>query len=346
MDKGESCMMVEGVKKKIIIISTGGTIAMVKRGRTVVPFDKGNALVTDIPELHEIADVELYEFSNIPSPYMTLTLMFELARKVDEFLEEKGYDGAVITHGTDTLEETAYFLDLVLKTEKPVVLTASMRNISELSTDGPRNVLSSVLVAACDDSYGMGVVVCLNDEIHAAREVTKTYTSNVATFDSPGYGPLGVVDENNVIYFRKSLTREKIIAERIEEKVAVVKTFTGDDGGILRAVCEMGYKGIVLEGFGRGNVPPVISDIVEEIVKNNIPVVITSRCFKGRVYPIYGYAGGGADLRRRGAILSEHPLSQKARIKLSVVLGKTNDIEEIRKYFEKHIGGAMSEIER
>jgi len=136
----------------------------------------------------------------------------------------KGYDGAVVTHGTDTLEETAYFLDLVLKTEKPVVLTASMRNISELSTDGPRNVLSSVLVASCDDSYGMGVVVCLNDEIHAAREVTKTYTSNVATFDSPGYGPLGLVDENNVIYFRKSLTREKIPTDRVEEGVAVVKT--------------------------------------------------------------------------------------------------------------------------
>ncbi|MEJ5258302.1 MAG: asparaginase [Fervidobacterium sp.] len=332
-------------KKRIIIISTGGTIAMVKKGRTVVPFDKGNALVTDIPELHEIAEVELCEFSNIPSPQMTPRLMLELAKKIDEFLEKDNYDGAVITHGTDTLEETAYFLDLVLKTEKPVVLTASMRNISELSTDGPRNVLSSVLVASSDSSYGMGVVVCLNDEIHAAREVTKTYTSNVATFDSPGYGPLGVVDENNVIYFRKSLTREKIITDKIEERVAVVKAFTGDDGAILRAVHNMGYKGIVLEGFGRGNIPPEVAQAVEEIVNSGVPVVITSRCFKGRVYPIYGYAGGGADLRRKGAILSEHPLSQKARIKLMLVLGITSDIEEIRKYFEIHIGGMMSEIE-
>ena len=333
-------------RKKIAIVSTGGTIAMVKKGRDVVPFDKGNALVTDIPELYDIADVELHEFSNVPSPYMTPSSMWNLAKTIDELLEEKGYDGVVVTHGTDTLEETAYFLDLVLKTEKPVVLTASMRNISELSTDGPRNVLSSVMVAVCDESYGMGAVVCLNDEIHAAREVTKTYTSNVATFDSPGYGPLGVVDENNVIYFRKSLTREKIYADRIEEKVAVVKTFTGDDGSILRAVYQLGYKGIVLEGFGRGNVPPQLSDVVEEIVKSGVPVVITSRCFKGRVYPIYGYTGGGADLRRKGAILSEHPLAQKARIKLMVVLGKTNDIEEIRKYFEKHIGGLVNEVER
>lgn len=318
---------------------------MVKRGRTVIPFDKGNALVTDIPELYDIADVKLIEFSNVPSPYMTPSAMWKLAKKIDKLLEEEGYDGVVVTHGTDTLEETAYFLDLVLKTEKPVVLTASMRNISELSTDGPRNVLSSAIVACCDDSYGMGVVVCLNDEIHAAREVTKTYTSNVATFDSPGYGPLGVVDENNVIYFRKSLTREKIYTEQIEEKVAIVKTFTGDDGTILKIVYENGYKGIVLEGFGRGNVPPQLSDIVEEIVKNGVPVVVTSRCFKGRVYPIYGYTGGGADLRRRGAILSEHPLAQKARLKLMVLLGKTNDIEEIRKYFESHIGGFISEVE-
>lgn len=333
-------------KKKIAIVSTGGTIAMVKKGRNVVPFDRGNALVTDIPELYDIADVELHEFSNVPSPYMTPSSMWNLAKIIDELLEVNGYDGVVVTHGTDTLEETAYFLDLVLKTEKPVVLTASMRNISELSTDGPRNVLSSVMVAVCDESYGMGTVVCLNDEIHAAREVTKTYTSNVATFDSPGYGPLGVVDEDSVIYFRKSLTREKIHTDKIEEKVAIVKTFTGDDGAILKAVYQLGYKGIVLEGFGRGNIPPQLSDVVEEIVKNGVPIVITSRCFKGRVYPIYGYTGGGADLRRRGAILSEHPLAQKARIKLMIVLGKTNDIEEIRNYFEKHIGGLINEIER
>ncbi|ODN31408.1 asparaginase [Fervidobacterium thailandense] len=334
------------MKKRIAIISTGGTIAMVKKGRTVVPYDKGNALVTDIPELHEIADVTLFEFSNVPSPYMTPALMWQLAKVVDKVLEEEGYDGVVVTHGTDTLEETAYFLDLVLRTEKPVVLTASMRNISELSTDGPRNVLSSVMVACADESHGMGVLVCLNDEIHAAREVTKTYTSNVATFDSPGYGPLGIVDENNVIYFRKSLTREKILTERIEERVAIVKTFTGDDGSILRAVHGMGYRGIVVEGFGRGNVPPQLASTIEDIVRSGVPIVITSRCFKGRVYPIYGYEGGGADLRRRGAILSEHPLAQKARIKLMVVLGITQDIEEIRKYFEKHIGGNVSEVER
>ena len=184
-----------------------------------------------------------------------------------------------------------------------------------------------------EKAKGMGVMVCLNDEIHAAREVTKTYTSNVATFDSPGYGPLGIVDEDAVIFFRKSLTRVHIDTESVEERVALVKTFTGDDGSILRNVYEMGYRGIVLEGFGRGNVPPGVADVVGEISRD-IPVVITSRCFKGRVLDVYGYRGGGADLRRRGAILGQEVSSQKARIKLMIVLGKTVDIEEIRDYFE------------
>ncbi len=332
------------MKKRVCIVSTGGTIAMVKVGKSVVPYEKGNSLVTAIPELSEIADIEMVEFSNIPSPYMTPKLMWELSNLVTKLLNEDGFDGVVITHGTDTLEETAYFLDLTVNSEKPVVLTAAMRNISELSTDGPRNILSSVLTAAEDQSIGKGVLVCLNDEIHAAREVTKTYTSNVATFDSPGYGPLGIVDDMSVIYFRESLSREKIITERIEEKVTVVKTFTGDEGELLKKICEMGYKGIVVEGFGRGNVPSKVADVIEEIVKKGIPVVVTSRCFKGRVAPVYGYSGGGADLRKRGAILSEHPLSQKARIKLMVVLGKTNNLEEIREYFEKNIKW-VSEIE-
>ena len=327
--------------KKVVIVTTGGTIAMTRTHEGVIPFSKGNSLISNIPGLDKIADVEMYEFSNVPSPYMTPRMMFELSKVVQRILDREDVHGVVITHGTDTLEETSYFLDLVLRSEKPVVFTAAMRNINELGTDGPRNVLSSVRVAASDESVGMGVMVCLNDEIHAAREVTKTYTSNVATFDSPGYGPLGIVDEDRVVFFRKSLTRTHIDVEDIEERVALVKTFTGDDGSILERVFEMGYKGIVLEGFGRGNVPPRVADVVERVAKS-VPVVITSRCFKGRVLDVYGYKGGGADLVKKGAILGQEVSSQKARIKLMVVLGKTNDLDEIRSYFEiSRLGGIM-----
>ncbi|MBT1247954.1 MULTISPECIES: asparaginase [unclassified Thermosipho (in: thermotogales)] len=324
--------------KRIVIITTGGTIAMVKGDQGVIPYEKGNLLISEIPLLKKVGvKIDLIEFSNIPSPHMKPSDMWALSQKIDEILKDDNVIGVVVTHGTDTLEETSYLLDLTLKSEKPVVCTAAMRNIGELGTDGPRNVYSSVLTVLSPQASKMGVMVCLNDEIHAAREVTKTYTSNVATFDSPGYGPLGIVDEDNVIFFRKSLTREKILVDKIEERVALIKTFTGDDGKLLKYAKEIGYKGIVLEGFGRGNVPPSVADVVEEIVEEGIPVVITSRCFKGRIYPVYAYHGGGADLRKKGAIMSEHPIGQKAKIKLMVVMGKTRKLDEIRRYFEPNI---------
>ena len=329
--------------RKVVIITTGGTIAMVRgiSGRSY-PSEKGSFFITQIPGLDSIADVELLEFSNVPSPYMTPKDMWKLSRVVKDVSKREDVNGIVITHGTDTLEETAYFLDLTVDTEKPIVLTASMRNINELGTDGPRNVLSSVRVAVSEKARNMGVMVCLNDEIHSAREVTKTYTSNVATFESPGYGPLGIVDEDTVVFFRKSLTRTVLDVEKIEERVALVKTFTGDDGSFLRLVPSLSYKGVILEGFGRGNVPPLVAEAVEEIVEKGVVVVITSRCFKGRVLDVYAYKGGGADLVKRGAILGQEVTSQKARIKLMVVLGKTSDPEEIRKYFEtSRIGGEV-----
>ncbi len=328
--------------KRVVIITTGGTIAMTKTHRGVVPFSEGNSLITQIPDLDKVAEIDHVEFSNVPSPYMTPEMMWSLSRMIQSVVDDPDVDGVVITHGTDTLEETSYFLDLTVKTEKPIVLTAAMRNINELGTDGPRNVLSSLRVASSDEAVGMGVMVCLNDEIHAAREVTKTYTSNVATFESPGYGPLGIVDEDAVVFFRKPLLRMNIETDGIESRVALVKTFTGDDGDILRKVVEMGYKGVVLEGFGRGNVPPKVADAVSDVVERAV-VVLTSRCFKGRVLDVYGYKGGGADLVRRGVILGQEVSAQKARIKLMVVLGKTRDRKKIREYFEiSRAGGEIS----
>ncbi|MCD6462961.1 MAG: asparaginase [Thermotogae bacterium] len=325
------------MRGKVVIVTTGGTIAMVKSpGGGVVPLEGGNRLITAIEGLQEIAEVELIDFSNIPSPHMTPSRMLKLSKRVNEILRREDVKGVVVTHGTDTLEETAYFLDLTVDSEKPVVMTASMRNINELGTDGPRNVLSAVRVAASDEARGHGVLVCLNDEIHAAREVTKTYTSNVATFDSPGYGNLGIVDEDAVIFFRRSLTRSVYRVDRIEEMVYLHKTFTGDDGRVLLELPRMGYKGLVVEGFGRGNVPPKLADVLEELVVEwSMPVVLVSRCFKGRVLNVYAYKGGGADLRSRGVIFGQEVSGQKARIKLMVLMGLTNDMDRIRKEFEK-----------
>ncbi|WP_129408931.1 asparaginase [Marinitoga lauensis] len=321
---------------KIAIITTGGTIAMIHDPLLgVIPSEERNKHLNDIPELRKIAETELIEFTNIPSPHMTPKIMFELSKFVKEVISREDIDGIVITHGTDTLEETAYFLDLVLNENKPIVLTAAMRNWNEPSTDGPANLISSVRVASSKKAVNKGVLVCLNDEIHSAREVTKTYTSNVATFDSPGYGPLGIVDEDAIIFYRESLLRMHIDAIDVEDKVALIKTYTGDDGSILNVLPDLGFKGVVIEGFGRGNVPPKVADKIEWLVKEkNIPVIVVSRCFKGRVLGVYGYHGGGADLKNKGAILGNEVSGQKARIKLTVALGVTNKIDKLRKYFE------------
>jgi L-asparaginase len=322
------------MKKKIIIITTGGTIAMRKESDVIIPSQLGNQKISELSGLEEFGRIETIDFCNLPSPHMTPEKMFELSRLVQKVVDDQQVNGVVITHGTDTLEETAYMLDLTVKTRKPIILTAAMRNINELGTDGPRNVFSSVEVAASKYSAGCGTVICLNDEIHAAREVTKTYTSNVATFDSPGFGPLGIVDEDGVFFFRKSLRRTYIKTDTIESKTSLLKTFTGDNGEFIDYAREMGTKGIVLEGFGRGNVPPQLTGPIKRCIAENIPIVLVSRCYKGRVLDIYGYEGGGASLKQAGVILGHEQSGQKAKIKLMVLLGSGKTMEEIRDSFE------------
>jgi L-asparaginase len=322
------------MKKKVVIVTTGGTIAMRKETEGVIPSSVGNSKIAELSGLERFAEIETINYCNIPSPHMTPEKMFELSLLVQDLVDRKDITGVVITHGTDTLEETAYMLDLTVNTKKPIVVTAAMRNINELGTDGPRNVFSSVEVAASEFSKGCGTVVCLNDEIHAAREVTKTYTSNVATFDSPGFGPLGIVDDDGVFFFRKSLRRTYIKTVKVESKTCLLKTYPGDTGEFLEYAVNNGTKGIVLEGFGRGNVPPTLTEPIEKCIKAGVPVVLVSRCYKGRVLDIYGYKGGGAALKRLGVILGHEQSSQKARIKLMVLLGSGLEIEEIRDSFE------------
>ncbi len=320
--------------KRILVVTTGGTIGMITDHQSHTSIIKDNIDLLSFNELRKLAKIEHVEFSNIPSPQMTPELMWDLSKLIQKKLKED-IEGIVITHGTDTLEETAYFLDLVLDTKKPVVITAAMRNSDEIGSDGPRNIFSSVRVVLNKHSKDQGVLVCLNDEIHAAREVTKTYTSNVATFDSPGHGPLGIVDDDMVLFFRKSILRCTISPKKIQSNVALVKTYTGDNGDILEYLKKQNYSGIVLESFGRGNVPPAISKKVKEIIcDKNIPVIITSRCWKGRVLGVYAYIGGGRELQDSGAIFAQELSSQKARIRLMITLGITEDLEEIKKLFK------------
>jgi L-asparaginase len=323
--------------KKLLIITTGGTIAMKRDAAThsISPAKSGQEFLASVPEMQKHARVELIEFSNIDSSDMTPEMMFRLAKLVRNHIRRDDIDGIIITHGTDTLEETAYMIDLLVEDCKPIVLTAAMRSFDEPGTDAPTNLLASVMTACSKACLQSGTLVVMNEEIHAAREVRKTYTSNVATFESPGYGPLGIVDEDQVIIFRKSLIRETIPAERIEPDVELFKMTAGNDGRLIGYAINNQVKGIVIEGLGRGNIPASAADQVSQAIDQRIPVVITSRCFKGRVLGIYSGTGGGKKLHEAGIIYGGDLSGQKARIKLMVALGLTTDLGSIKQIFEK-----------
>lgn len=323
-------------EKKVVVISTGGTIAMKydAKARGAVPAVTGAELVNAVPPLRDVCPLEVVEFSNIPSPHMTPTLMWKLSNTVDEILEQADVAGVVITHGTDTLEETSYLLDLTLNSQKPVCLTAAMRHASGISPDGGKNILCAVQTAASQEAMGKGALVVMNEEIHAAREVTKTHTGNVKTFASPFWGPLGYVDEGRVIFRRASLHRQKIRPEAPVEAVYLLKMTAGNDDLLLNYLVEKKVKGIVLEGLGRGNIPPAAVPGIKAALKAGIPVVLTSRVLGGRVLDIYGYEGGVKPLKEMGIILGGEINGQKARIKLMLVLGLTSNPTEVRDYFD------------
>lgn len=320
-------------KKQLVIITTGGTIAMKWDPFThaILPAKSGKELLEAVPEINQNIQPELIEFSNIDSTEMSPRMMFALSQLVQQQLERPEIEGAIITHGTDTLEETSYMLDLTLKSSKPVVCTAAMRTFNELGTDGPRNLLAAAKVACADHCHGLGTLVVLNDEIHAGREVRKTYTSNVATFESIGYGPLGIVDEDRVIIYRYSTIREYIPASQIEDDVAFIEMSAGDNGNLIAFAIQNRVKGLVIAGLGRGNIPALAAEKVSLACTHNIPVVLTSRCLKGRVLGVYG---GGKKMESAGVIFGGDLSGPKARIKLMVALGFTNDLLQIKQIFE------------
>ena len=322
--------------KTILIIFTGGTISMAKHKETskAIISDNHNELLENIGSELKNIDLISHQFSLKPSPSITPNDMFELANLTKKYLNDPQIDGIVITHGTDTLEETAYFLDLFLETSKPVVITGSMRNYSELGYDGLSNLVSSILVAADSESKDMGVLVVMNDEINAAAEVTKTHTLALDTFKSLEFGPLGIVDQDNVIYYRQThYPHIHLAPDHIETAVEIQKVYSGASSVFLNLMVDHGVKGIVLEALGRGNVPPQMVEGITNAVNHNIPVVITSRCPKGRVLDSYGYEGGGHHLKQLGVIFTENLSSQKARIRLMLSLGLFSDTKEIKKLF-------------
>lgn len=321
---------------KVVVIFNGGTISMKvdEKIKAAVPNLTGEEIMSMVTGIESYAEVESYTFSSLPSPHVTPDIMLELSNYIKGFLKRDDVDGVVITHGTDSLEETAYFLQLTIKSEKPVVVTGSMRNSSELGYDGPANLAASICTATSKEARNRGVIVCLNNELNCASEVTKSHSMHLNTFQSPEFGPIGIVDSNEVRFYRENPTKEYIETDKIETNVQLIKACAGMDGTLIDFCVENGAKGIVIEGMGRGNLPPAMAKSVEKAIKKEVAVILVSRCYKGRVLDSYGYEGGGKQLRKMGVIFGDSMPGQKARIKLMIALGKTNSLKEIREIFE------------
>ncbi len=320
---------------KILVVFTGGTFSMKIDEKTggAVPFFHGEELIEMIPQSRELADVEIYNFGIRPGPHMTPELMLELSKVIQKEIKRDDIHGIIVTHGTDTLEETAYFLDLTVKTEKPIVVIGAMRTSSEPDWDGPRNLLDAMYIINEKNSRGMGVLVCLNGEINAASEVTKTHTENMETFRSLDFGALGFVERGRVIYNRLPKKLEIIETDKIDSNVDLLKVYAGMDDKFFRFSADSGAHALVVEALGVGNVPPAAFEGIEYVVNKGIPVVLVSRCPAGETLDIYGYPGAGKWLKKLGVIFSEYLNGQKARIKTIIALGKTESPDEIRKYF-------------
>lgn len=316
------------MSKKIIVVATGGTIAMKydPQCQGLVPACSGEDLALAVPGIEKIAQLDFLQFSNISSATMTPQNMWDLHQKVEELLSHDDIDGVVITHGTDTVEETGYFLNLLHTNPKPIVLTAAMRGAGDISADGPINIFNSVKAAASDKTIGIGALICLNDTLYSPTDVMKTHSANPATFAAPWWGPVGYVDCDRVIIRHKVEGEKRFAPKQLTARVDIIKCMTGSDRSYIDFAVANGCQGIVIEGFGRGNIPPAMIPGIEDAVKNGVAVVITSRTLAGRVLDVYGYPGSVTDSRRVGAVMGGELTAAKARLKLMIVLSEKPEL--------------------
>jgi L-asparaginase len=327
-------------KKNILIVFTGGTFSMkVDKKNTggVIPRYSGEELLKKIPEARKLANIFCYDFGKYPGPHVTPEIMIDLSKQLKRKIAEKKLDGIVITHGTDTLEETAYLIDLTVKTDIPIVFTGSMKNSSEPDWDGPRNLTDSIQVCLNENSKNLGVLVCLHGEVNAASEVTKIFSNEIETFQSLDFGALGFVQYGRVIYNRLPRHLETINTNKVNSNVDLLTVYAGMNEKFFRHSADSGADGLVIQALGIGNVPPAAFKGVEYVIKKNIPVVLVSRCPAGETDNIYSYPGAGKHLNDLGVIFTDYLNGQKARIKLMLALGKTTDRKILKKIFEGKI---------
>lgn len=324
----------------VVVLSTGGTIAS-KHDATkggYVPALTGEDLIEAVPTVRKFAQVRVEQLSNISSSDMTPDIWLQLARRANDLLRREEISGIVVTHGTNTLEETAYFLDLTVDSAKPVVLVGAQRPASDPDSDGPRNLLEAVRVAVSPEAVGKGTIVVMNGQINAARDVTKTHASQVESFRSFEFGQLGTVDEESVRFYRAPLRRQTFqLGSQVRlPRVDIIAAYAGADGTLLRAALQAGHvDGFVIAGLGLGGVPSAMVDAIREARTKKIPVVISTRVPTGRIFALSANAGSALSLQRLGCVLADNLSPQKARILLMLALTQTNDSQTLQQAFNR-----------
>ena len=317
--------------KKILVLHTGGTISMQADATGAVVTSQENPM-NHVSNPLEGIEVYALDFFNLPSPHIKPKHMLALYHKIKE--EADHYDGVVITHGTDTLEETAYFLDTMEIPHMPIVLTGAMRSSNELGSDGVYNYLSALRVASNDKAADKGVLVVMNDEIHAAKYVTKTHTTNVGTFQTPTHGPLGLIMKQEILYFKTAEPRVRFDLEHIQGLVPIISAYAGMTDELIDMLDLDHLDGLVIQAFGAGNVPKETAQKLESLLQKGIPVALVSRCFNGIAEPVYAYQGGGVQLQESGVLFVKELNAQKARLKLLIALNAGLKGQELRNYME------------
>lgn len=335
-----ACLLLAGIVQAaqlplVAIVTTGGTIAQKTDAKTggAVPAVSGADLIKAVPGLAKVARIKVVEVCNIDSSQMTPAIWAKVSRAVDKELADAQVTGAVVTHGTDTMAEGAFFMDLTVTSKKPVVFVGAMRDASDVSPDGPANILNAVIQAASPEAKGWGVTVTLNQYVNAAWDVVKTQTTNVQTFDSGEKGYLGYIQGGQVKRFRARGPRLTLPIPAKLPKVVFLSTFAGDDGALLRYAVDQGAQGLVVEGVGAGNVNAEVFKVIKYALAKGVAVVITSRVFRGSVEPVYGDQGGGLTLQKTGCILGGALRGPKARLLLMLALPQVKSHAELNKYF-------------
>ncbi|MFQ5694294.1 MAG: asparaginase [Nitrospinota bacterium] len=321
-------------RKRVTILATGGTIASKadSSGR-VSPAVTGAELAASIPGLSAVADVEVEQFGNRLGLALSLSDFLDITRRVNDILDGDA-DAVVVAHGTSTLTESAYLMDLLLRHDKPAVYTGAMYTASQPDTDGPRNVLNSVRLAADPAAAGRGALLCFDREIHTARDATKVKSNRIHAFSSGERGMLGIVDDDAVVFYRSAPPSPRFRVDRLNERVDLLKVWAGMDERLILAALDAGSEGLVLESLpGRGSVSPGTMKGVREALRRGIPVVVASGSTWGRTLPAYGGGSGSKDVAEVGAVLAGDLSAIKARILLMVALSAGTPKEKLPELF-------------